>query len=597
MTYNVYLTNNMLAKAVQDGAVDTTYSVSFVGKGVADYASVMAQNSIRHLENFALDTPPTNPLRGQLWWSLANNTLNVYTGQTWIALNGSVSASTITSLNSTSIVASQANLAVIAGTSLNYSNASINNLTVAGSLTLNNIAATTVAAQNFTGKLNGSIGQTTPNSAIFTTVTATTLTAGAISGALNGNIGSTTANTGRFTNVTANQLTANLFIGAHSGPVNQSGMKYPGTFTTLVADNLQINSNFGAAAITAQTLNGTLATGNQPNITRIGTLANLSVTGAITASNVNASLIAGRLTTGYQPNVTGLGTLANLAVTGTVTAGGNVNAAGLRATYITGQLLTAVQSVITKVGTLTELTVATPIQGSVTGSANYAASSNVSNYSTYVTGNVQSQIKSLPSLTNLVVRGTADLGDVSNIIIAGGRPNYVLGMDAYNHFGWQPISSLQGQPAVVDPNLPSKNRLLDSDYVTVTMSANEPAHTSHPVLTVDCTNLRHAEIYLQFVESVTQEYYSGTVAINILDNNTYTVTPVSFNGGQDSAIQISCDDGFSGLPSYFLASDIKIQVWNADTRNNFARNSASIQAIKWYWVKKMDRLTDQLSNY
>lgn len=597
MTYNVYLTNNTLAKTVQDGAVDSTYSVLLVGKGVADYASSMAQNSIRQLENFALDTPPANPLTGQLWYNRSNNVLNVYNGQNWLPLNGTVNTSTINTLNSTAITSTQANLNSITGASLVYATARINNLTVSGNLALNNLAATTVSAQSLGGKFNGSVGLATPNTGAFTSLTATSVTAGTVSGSFTGAIGSTAANIGKFTNVNANQITANLFLGATSGPVNQSGMKYPGTFTSLVADNLQINSNFGAAAVTAQTLAGTLTTANQPNITRVGTLANLTVTGNMTVADITARMVAGQLTTAYQPGITSVGTLANLNITGTATVGGNVNAAGLKATYVTGQLMTASQPNITRVGVLSQLTVSTPILGSVTGSAAYAASSNSAIYASYVTGNVQPQIQSLPNINNLVVRGLADLGDPEHIVISGGRPNYVLGMDANNHFGWQPISSLQSQPTVVDTNQPTKNRLLASDYVNVILSANEPAHTAHPVLTVDCTNLRSAEIYLQFREAVTQEYYSGTIAITLLNNNTYRVEAVSFAGGKDSAIQISGNDSFDGLPTYFLPSDIKISVWNADTRNNFTRTGANVQDIKWYWVKKMDRLTDQLYNY
>ncbi len=63
----------------------------------------------------------------------------------------------------------------------------------------------------------------------------------------------------------------------------------------------------------------TVTNNSQPNITSIGTLANLSVTG-----DVNAATITGTLTTASQPNITSLGTLSTLSVSG-LKQFGNVN--------------------------------------------------------------------------------------------------------------------------------------------------------------------------------------------------------------------------------------------------------------------------------
>jgi hypothetical protein len=63
----------------------------------------------------------------------------------------------------------------------------------------------------------------------------------------------------------------------------------------------------------------------QPNITSVGTLANLAVTGNINAGNVSGTFISGTLTTNAQPNITSLGTLTGLTVNGITNLGSNSN--------------------------------------------------------------------------------------------------------------------------------------------------------------------------------------------------------------------------------------------------------------------------------
>ena len=92
------------------------------------------------------------------------------------------------------------------------------------------------------------------------------------------------------------------------------------------------NANLGNLA-TANFLAGTLTTNAQPNITSVGTLANLAVTGNATAANIyansgtiGASLLAGALTTNAQPNVTSVGLLTGLRVGNTANASDFPNA-------------------------------------------------------------------------------------------------------------------------------------------------------------------------------------------------------------------------------------------------------------------------------
>ena len=38
---------------VEDGTINNTFSLKLVGKNVTNYGQVFAENSLRHLENFA----------------------------------------------------------------------------------------------------------------------------------------------------------------------------------------------------------------------------------------------------------------------------------------------------------------------------------------------------------------------------------------------------------------------------------------------------------------------------------------------------------------------------------------------------------------
>ena len=108
--------------------------------------------------------------------------------------------------------------------------------------------------------------------------------------------------------VNGNVLVAN-------GSILTSGnLTYDIGSTTNWFRNVYAN-NIAAGSFTSNTLTGTLLTNAQPNITSVGTLANLTVSGNLSAAN-----IAGTLTTAAQPNITSVGNLTTLRVTGQLTS-------------------------------------------------------------------------------------------------------------------------------------------------------------------------------------------------------------------------------------------------------------------------------------
>ena len=76
---------------IPDGTIDTTsYSLSLIGRNVADYGQYFAENTILQLENFAsIAAPaPENLLIGQQWFDKGDNIMRVWDGTQWKAQTG-----------------------------------------------------------------------------------------------------------------------------------------------------------------------------------------------------------------------------------------------------------------------------------------------------------------------------------------------------------------------------------------------------------------------------------------------------------------------------------------------------------------------------
>jgi hypothetical protein len=105
---------------------------------------------------------------------------------------------------------------------------------------------------------------------------------------------------------------------------------------------------------------GNITVSNQPNITSLGTLTSLSVTGNVSANyflgngafltgvgNANFTPVAnfanfaGNITVSNQPNITSLGTLINVSVSG------NANIGNLKTNLVTGNLIPATSNIYT----------------------------------------------------------------------------------------------------------------------------------------------------------------------------------------------------------------------------------------------------------
>ena len=94
MTYSVQNSDGSLTINVAASQVNSSFSVALVGRNVSGYGQYFVQNSIRHLENFASTSAPSDSvlLTGQIWYDKNESVMRVYDGSGWRRMSATVSA-------------------------------------------------------------------------------------------------------------------------------------------------------------------------------------------------------------------------------------------------------------------------------------------------------------------------------------------------------------------------------------------------------------------------------------------------------------------------------------------------------------------------
>ena len=78
MAYTIVKSDGTVLTTIADGTINTTStSLGLPGRNFAGYGQTVDTNFVHQLENYAANTPPANPLRGQLWYDLNNSLLKV----------------------------------------------------------------------------------------------------------------------------------------------------------------------------------------------------------------------------------------------------------------------------------------------------------------------------------------------------------------------------------------------------------------------------------------------------------------------------------------------------------------------------------------
>jgi hypothetical protein len=101
MAYTITLTDGTVFATIADGTINTSSSMTLVGKNYAGYGDFLNENYIHLLENGSNTTAPGSPLTGQLWWDKTNSLLKVYNGSTFKTISAATSSSTAPTSNVT----------------------------------------------------------------------------------------------------------------------------------------------------------------------------------------------------------------------------------------------------------------------------------------------------------------------------------------------------------------------------------------------------------------------------------------------------------------------------------------------------------------
>jgi hypothetical protein len=64
----------------------SAFPIELIGQGISLYGPTIAKNQYRQLENFALATPPSNPVTGQFWYKRNTKIPHFYNGTQFIPL-------------------------------------------------------------------------------------------------------------------------------------------------------------------------------------------------------------------------------------------------------------------------------------------------------------------------------------------------------------------------------------------------------------------------------------------------------------------------------------------------------------------------------
>jgi hypothetical protein len=99
MSYTITLTDGAIFATIPDGTINTSSSMTLVGKNYAGYGQFINDDIIRLLENGSNTTAPGAPLVGQLWWDQTTDTMKVYNGTTFKVISGATASATAPTSN------------------------------------------------------------------------------------------------------------------------------------------------------------------------------------------------------------------------------------------------------------------------------------------------------------------------------------------------------------------------------------------------------------------------------------------------------------------------------------------------------------------
>ena len=88
MAYTINKYSGATLVVVQDGTVDVTTDLTFVGKNYAGYGEIQNENFLFLLENFSGTSQPPKPISGQIWHDSTNGKIKFYDGSKFKTTGG-----------------------------------------------------------------------------------------------------------------------------------------------------------------------------------------------------------------------------------------------------------------------------------------------------------------------------------------------------------------------------------------------------------------------------------------------------------------------------------------------------------------------------
>lgn len=84
MAYVINKSDGTALTTLQDATIDTSTSVTLVGRNYIGYGEIQNENFLFLLENFANESAPARPVEGQVWFDKTLDVLKVYDGAKWV---------------------------------------------------------------------------------------------------------------------------------------------------------------------------------------------------------------------------------------------------------------------------------------------------------------------------------------------------------------------------------------------------------------------------------------------------------------------------------------------------------------------------------
>ena len=451
MAYTITLTDGTIFATIPDGTVNTSSSMTLIGKNYAGYGDFLDENFMHLLENGSNTTAPSAPLTGQLWWDKANSLLKVYNGTTFKTISAATASSSAPSSNVTgdlwydttnqqlkvwsgsafivvgpAYTASQGTAGSVpetitdnVGSTKYITSLYVNNARV-GIVYNDSSFVPQVSLQSTFPTIYPGITLTTANSAIFggTANNTTYLNSLTSSQFMRSDTNTSTTGVLRVLN------NSGLFVGAGNAvTITQSGNDAL-VGASISGGNVVLRANVGGTVFNvarALGANGTFAVANAAtvgttlevtgNITggNLLTAGLVSTTGNITSGNVNTTLVAAT-TLSATANVQG----GNIRTAGLVSATGTItSAANISGSYFigNGSQLTGLSAAVSV--TKIENTTSVVQIGAPGGNANVSigGTANVAVFTT--TGAILTGL-SVPSIDKTGTNAVGNIGSSSN---------------------------------------------------------------------------------------------------------------------------------------------------------------------------------------